>query len=266
MKNILVFLHNDREQEARLQVAIDLTRQLSGHLICLDIVIPPEWGDESITRWGLSTLLQLAREGEASNKSAIEKRMASEGVSWEMLGVTGDPGDEIPRAIGFADLVILTSQAPSHDLDHALRIAGEVIVKAKRPVLVVPPKCRGFDPCGKVLVAWDGEAEANEAMRAAVPLLEKAYGVTVLQFNGPGGPLELDDAVGYLRRYGINSGPLSRETDDRIADAILERAQEEGARYVVMGAYGSGRIPEAIFGGVTKRLLRESNVPLLVFH
>lgn len=40
MKNVLVLLHDDAGQEARLQVALDLTRALSGHLKCLDVVVP----------------------------------------------------------------------------------------------------------------------------------------------------------------------------------------------------------------------------------
>ena len=42
MKNILLFVHDDSGQEARFQVALDLTRALGGHLLCLDITyVPP---------------------------------------------------------------------------------------------------------------------------------------------------------------------------------------------------------------------------------
>ena len=38
MKNILLLVHDDAGQEARLQVALDLTRALGGHLTCIDVV------------------------------------------------------------------------------------------------------------------------------------------------------------------------------------------------------------------------------------
>ena len=41
MKTILVLLHDDGGQEARLQVALDLSRALDGHLICLDVTQLP---------------------------------------------------------------------------------------------------------------------------------------------------------------------------------------------------------------------------------
>ncbi len=266
MKNILVLIHDDTEQDSRLRVAIDVVRSVSGHLVCLDILIPPEWGDESFTHWGLGTLLEIAGKAETSNRSAIEARLGSENVSWEMLEVTGDPGRQLPKALGFADLVIVNSNAQRDGLKHAGRIAGEIIIAAKRPVLAVPPRCNGFDPCGKVIIAWDGEVHANEAMRAALPLLGQAFGVTLLTINEPTGPLSIDDAALYLNNLEIDAGALTLTTDETVADAILKRAHAEDARYVVMGAFGHGRMPEAVFGGVTRSLLQKSDLPLLLFH
>jgi nucleotide-binding universal stress UspA family protein len=33
-----------------------------------------------------------------------------------------------------------------------------------------------------------------------------------------------------------------------------------------MGAYGHGRLTEALFGGVTRRMLAESSIPLVLGH
>lgn len=41
MKNVLLLVHDDKEQEARLRVALDVTRALSGHLTCVDVFTPP---------------------------------------------------------------------------------------------------------------------------------------------------------------------------------------------------------------------------------
>lgn len=266
MKTILLLVHRDGGQASRLQAAIDVTRHVSGHIMCLDIVIPPDWGDDSVTQWGLDTLLQAATAEEVSNRAEIEARFGSEGISWGLVVVKGDPGRRILQTVGFADLIVVTSAAPQDIFRHARRIAAEITIEANRPVLAVPPRCRGFDPRGKVLVAWDGEAEANDAMRAAIPLLQQAAGVTLLEVNDPRGPLPVGDAVGYLAQYGINGGSLARTTGGPVADAILERAEEEGARFVVMGAFSRGRAAEAIFGGVTRRVLQKSDLPLFLFH
>ncbi|MET0371949.1 MAG: universal stress protein [Sphingobium sp.] len=46
---------------------------------------------------------------------------------------------------------------------------------------------------------------------------------------------------------------------------IAEECQRWQAAYVVMGAYGYGRIMEA-FGGVTKRTLANARLPILLGH
>ena len=37
MKNILLLIHDDQGQESRLQVALDVTRALGGHIIPQDL-------------------------------------------------------------------------------------------------------------------------------------------------------------------------------------------------------------------------------------
>jgi nucleotide-binding universal stress UspA family protein len=49
--------------------------------------------------------------------------------------------------------------------------------------------------------------------------------------------------------------------DELIAAGCVRR----GADYVVIGAYSNGRLMEA-FGGVTKRMLDNSKVPLVLGH
>src|SRR3546814_13462010 len=37
VKNILLLVHHDAGQEARLQAALDITRAVGGHLACIDV-------------------------------------------------------------------------------------------------------------------------------------------------------------------------------------------------------------------------------------
>ena len=41
MKNILLLVHDDHGQEARLQAALDITRAVEGHLTCIDVTPYP---------------------------------------------------------------------------------------------------------------------------------------------------------------------------------------------------------------------------------
>ena len=54
--------------------------------------------------------------------------------------------------------------------------------------------------------------------------------------------------------------------DRPIGQALLDAAATLDARYVVMGAYGHSRLREAVLGGVTRQMMQESPVPLLLGH
>ena len=74
-------------------------------------------------------------------------------------------------------------------------------------------------------------------------------------------------AVEYLARHGIAAAVrMSAKTDGSAAEAIMAAAQTDGAAYLVMGAFGHSRAREYLFGGVTRRMLGESPLPLLLAH
>ena len=79
MKNVLVLLHGDQGQEARLQVAIRLTRALSGHLTGLDVVTPPAMvTDDTGVAEGM--VLQYACEHEGEDRSRLTAHLQNEDV------------------------------------------------------------------------------------------------------------------------------------------------------------------------------------------
>ena len=89
MKNVLVLLHDDAGQEARLQAALDATRALNGHLYCLDVSpIVPFVGDMTGVSGG-AMLIELERETESVNAARMRERLATEDVPWTLTEVTG---------------------------------------------------------------------------------------------------------------------------------------------------------------------------------
>ena len=56
----------------------------------------------------------------------------------------------------------------------------------------------------------------------------------------------------------------TREID--VANAILSHLADRGSDLLVMGAYGHSRLRELVLGGVTRTILREMTVPVLIAH
>jgi nucleotide-binding universal stress UspA family protein len=93
--------------------------------------------------------------------------------------------------------------------------------------------------------------------------------VTVLLVN-PEEEADIDGAdnlVVHLARHGLNAKKLVvREDILAVSDTILAQVAALGADLLVMGAYGHSRLRETILGGVTRDVLRDMNVPVLMAH
>ena len=167
-----------------------------------------------------------------------------------------------------ADLIILNRALDGYPLPDMRDITSRIVECTNAAVLAVPETLGRF-AFDRVLIAWDGGRSAAAALRAAVPLLALASEVEIFMAREaddedmPNGP---ENAAAYLSRHGIHAAVKIAAKAESQADASI--AVESGAwraDYIVMGAYGRGRLRET-FGGVTKRMLRDSKLPLLLAH
>ena len=266
MKNVLLLVHEDAGQEARLQAALDLTRALSGHLDCIDAVEMPVVVD-GFAGNGMAILLADERERAAENRAATEPRLAREGVSWSWTEATGCLPDCVVEASKTADLIVLNRQIDTASGPDMRHIAAEVLMQSRALVVAVSDSCRGFKAGGKALVAWDGSERVMSALQRAVPLLALAGGIEILQVGRLSDhALTVEEAATYLSRHGIHAEAQIAPKADSIAVAIRIEAERFGADYLVMGAYGHGRIREALFGGVTRAMLTACSLPMVLGH
>jgi nucleotide-binding universal stress UspA family protein len=275
MKNILLLVHDDVGQEARLQAALDVTRAVEGHLRCLDVTqIPATYGTyvppagAMLVQDQVQAMLledEYAREG--NNRHRIEARLAGEGVSWDWTDVTGDMAEAVIAMSDLADIIVLNRKLDAFSWPDARGIAGAVVMHAGRPVLAVPDALKTFKIGGRAIIAWDGSTPASAAMRASIPLLALASEVRLLCVEMDDSDSFLDDAASYLSRYGIHPELRRvRAGNESPADVILGESAQWGADWCVMGAYGHSRLREGLFGGVTRRMLTDCSIPLILSH
>jgi hypothetical protein len=176
------------------------------------------------------------------------------------------PSDYIGREARAADLLVIGPQARSQDLFRSLD-PGELILKAGRPVLLVPNEVTSFS--GKrIAIAWKDTREARRAIVDSMPFLEIAESVTVYEVCKDDFPSKLDDVAGFLRwhRVDVTCRRLQPLPDMSTAQCLLPFITSENIDLIVAGAYGHTRLGEWIFGGVTHALLRESPICCLFSH
>lgn len=267
MKNILMLAHDDAGQEARLQAALDVARRFEAHLSMLDVAIVPEVVGNFYGGIGKAILVQDEFEQEARNQTRLEARLAVEQVPWTYLAST----DRLVRAIAdaavFADLVVL-----NRDLDFLLMpdmgaTVGDTLARTRVPTLAVGYEDGGIELEGRAIVAWDGSTTAVAAVKAAVPFLRQS--ADVLIYVADDGSIELPpaDAALYLSRHGIRTTiQCDKAVGRRPSEMVLEQVERTAASYLVMGGYGHSPMVERLVGGMTRRMMSKSPVPLLLAH
>jgi nucleotide-binding universal stress UspA family protein len=183
------------------------------------------------------------------------------------------PADALAREARAADLLILGRhregfwQEPYWAVD-----AGDVLMRAGRPVLVVPPGVSTLEG-RRVLVAWKETREARRAVADALPLLVRAEEVLVIEVvSGDADEVEqarrrVGDVAALLARHGATARGDTAELRGRaVADELLLAAERHGADLIVAGGYGHARLRELAFGGVTRDLLARCPKCCLLSH
>lgn len=271
--SLLVAVDDGPESDDRLELACDLANAFNARLIglCGEAIAPPLYDPLAggVMFGDVFTLYHDLAEAELERaRTSFSGIVRDRDVDAEWRGQVGFPGELCSRAARAADLLILGSRnrrAPYHAPDVA-----EVLMEAGRPILVTPPT-RVRSPIGEhALVAWKDCREARLAIVSAIPLLQRAQGVTICAVRPDADDTtegDVADVIRFLARHQIAAQPLMALGGDASPGRqILDEALARDAGLIVAGGYGRGRIREWILGGVTRDLLNDSSICLCLAH
>jgi nucleotide-binding universal stress UspA family protein len=269
MKSVLLHVQNDDGLEARLQAALALVRASSGHLSCLHIT--PVGAYTAYDGFGgvfvMSDIMKALEEQEATMRVRIEAHLGKEDVSWSYEQSTADPTHSLVSHGALSDVIIVGRSRHNQTAAYAaLATFGDMLKASRTPIMIYPDEQKNFDPVGPVVIGWNGSFEAANALRAALPLLKQASAVHIVAIDEE---RAIDfpslDASEYLSRHDIHSDLISETKGSHtVAEKLVAVALARQASVLVMGAYGHSRIREYWFGGVTRSLLQQCPIPLLL--
>ena len=275
-KTILVHLNDTRRAEALLEPAVRLATRYNAHLIGLHVYagvpappIPLPYGSDVV---GAVAAAQLK---EAEEIAATFARLTAEQpfvAEWRVEKGPGiDPAGIVMDHSRAADLVIAGQSDPDWDATPLQDVAERLALGAGRPVLVVPYVGRYPEIGRNVVIAWKAARESARAVFDALPMLELAEQVQILEVGETGrrGRVAKADAsiAATLARHGIKATVRTSIADEiSVGDEILSRIADMGADLLVMGAYGHSRVRQLVFGGVTRHIARHMTVPTLLSH
>ncbi len=182
----------------------------------------------------------------------------------------GPLADYVADEARSADLLLIDADAEGAAFDPLVDVdIGDLAMRAGRPLLVAPS---GVDALRlkHALVGWNDTRETRRAVVDALPLLEAARQVTVVEIAAEDEIAEakarLEDVLGWLERHRVSAQSIAAPPTGDDAGQLKAIAREHGADLIVAGAYGHARLREWAFGGVTRELLRHAGVCSLVSH
>jgi nucleotide-binding universal stress UspA family protein len=139
------------------------------------------------------------------------------------------------------------------------------LFEAGRPVLIAPPSPP--QQMGEsIMIAWNCSTEQARATALAKPLLRKAKRVVVLTVQGGTVPGPSGEQLArYLQRNGVSCEPMTVNPEGRsTGEAILANAASQKCDLLIKGAYTQSRLRQMIFGGATRHILANANIPVLM--
>ncbi|PBB95629.1 universal stress protein [Mesorhizobium sp. WSM3862] len=260
-----------------VRTAAGLCAEIGAHLSAL--IIPPPtllmWhriGD-GVLEWpvGIDRFAQDAVRLE-KRSSDIQKLLESMSLTYDVDTVYCDPASlgEVARQRALcADLTII-GPGLLNDENLGPPVVNGCLFDTGKPVLVVPKGAEATLWPRRVLVGWDSRVEASRAVREALGLLCVAEEVRVAlvdpkaNYNGNGAEPGADIAA-YLTRHGARvSVDLLPGAGKSAATVLAQHAIDISADMIVMGAYGSRRLRERLFGGVTRWIFDKPTLRLFL--
>ena len=282
--SIMVPLRGADDGESALALALELGRRLDARVTVLHPALDPRasvpYLGEGMTGAMVDDLM-AAMEREASERETHARQIfeaASKKAGADPVATPTGPGfqasftaavgrdDDLVALYGrLHDLVLVP--CPAHDDPAEVPMLQAAIMDTGRPIVITPttvPESVGT----RVAIAWNGSLQAARAVTAALDFLAAAKSVVIMtveegEQRGPSAA----ELVGYLDAHGIAAEVKTLEpTHLPVAEALMLEASAGGADLLVMGAYTHSRLRELILGGVTRDVLANLDMPVLMMH
>ncbi|ASP39128.1 universal stress protein UspA [Bacterioplanes sanyensis] len=163
-------------------------------------------------------------------------------------------------------VLVMGRQGEAHaSLDHALGSHLEAVVRGcERPLLVT---VGDFSAPKRFMVAFDGSDTAQKALDAysQSPLLQGLPCHLVMVGHDDDAHQQLlDKAAAQLQSHGFEVTVAKLQGE--VQPALSQYQQDHNIDLMVMGAYGHSRIRQFFVGSHTRKMVSQSDVPLLLLR
>jgi nucleotide-binding universal stress UspA family protein len=206
--------------------------------------------------------LERQDQNAAFARDVLQRVASAAGVDCEFHIVNGDTPHEMVAEARHADLVVV---GPWSAESKGQSFSVDIVMGAGVPVLIVPAKIDHARVGARVLVAWNGSRESSSALRGALPILTDDAILEIRTVQYEYAPADLAALRRYLERHGCRMDSKAVDHEGRsVPQWLIGEAVEAGCDLIVMGLYGHMRQRDFLLSDVSRDMLQNSPLPLLI--
>lgn len=207
--------------------------------------------------------LQLGKE---LLNSVVDQAKSAGVQEIESIQRHGDLVESIIDLEAQTRLIVIGRSGKGHDDN--VNVLGDnietLLRKATHPVLLIPDKFKTPD---SFMIAYDGRETANKALQKVIDggLLHGLHcHLVAVKNNLAGQQSKFTAAQQKLQDEGFNV--TSAFVEGNIHETLMAYKQANDIGLIVMGAFGHSKIRQMFIGSNTIKMLKQTNVPLVVLR
>jgi nucleotide-binding universal stress UspA family protein len=255
IRKLLLPLPGPVGAQAAIETGLTVAREWGAHLFVMHVRADEERAlavrrafDETVAKLGVTV-------GDASRGGPVTASFA-----W----VGARDVDQLVFQARLSDMTIVPHPEAGDDFSSS-EMLHAVLFDSGRPVLVAP-----HEPAAsvgtRVCLGWNGTAESSSAVYVLTPWLRRAKAVRILSAEGyqRRGPAA-QDLADFLAVHGVEADwVMFPPINNSVGAGLLAAAEEFGADMLAMGAYSHSRWRQMILGGVTRYVLANARLPVVM--
>jgi len=275
IKDLAVAYNASDNADAAVDLALQMCSKYGASLTGIYAAAPVRF-EGKVERWISAEVMQTLRNAEVEVTKSIEERFSqrvasalSGGGRAEFVAEEGLANEVLARQGRYHDLLLMGQFSVPGDAARHVR-AEDLVLRTGRPLVIVPHghQVRPFQEYA--VVGWDGSRQAARALSDAMQILEtkKRLDIVTVRSSGDAAPPPQAVAiVRHLERHGVEAQNVSlAAAREGIGQTLLDYCADKRPDVLVMGAYGHTKLREDLFGGVTRRVMENMTVPVLMSH
>lgn len=274
-KTLCLILFNSTESDWLLPTTAELATALDAHLIAVHPYAPLLYVSGIDAAPAVYPSIVAWEEGESAKlRTAFDHMLRINGLSGEFRSQQLTYGTEafVLSTARAADLVIMRSSDRLTISPDERNMAERIIRQLGRPVLLMTQEARLVAPAKRSVIAWTDTREATRAAHDCIPLMSPGASVEIVSMiaraeDNPPGLDGRDYFAAALDRQGFKATVTDRicAPADR-ATELQALCNETGADLLVAGAFGHSYLHDLFWGAVTRDLVTDPKLPLLIAH